>query len=112
MLEHQLTPEHAADDYFHGSTIYLTPAVSSISEAIDLAVNFSLILDGKPHFLDPAEHDSLTTITEEIPQVLSIAAYAAAMKHKAWGRRAALDEPALQCADALLADPSPRRAAR
>ena len=93
MLEHQLTPEHATDDYFHGSTIYLTPAVNSIKEAIDLAVNFSLILDGKPHFLDPAEHDSLTTITEEIPQVLSIAAYAAAMKHKAWGDAQRLTNP-------------------
>ena len=93
MLEPQLTPEHAADDYFHGSTIYLTPAVNSISEAIDLAVNFSLILDGKPHFLDPAEHDSLTTITEEIPQVLSIAAYTAAMKHQAWGDAQRLTNP-------------------
>jgi len=93
MLEHLLTPEHAADDYFHDSQIYLTPAVNSIREAIDLAVNFSLILDGKPHFLDPAEHDSLTTITEEIPQVLSIAAYSAAMKHNAWGDAQRLTNP-------------------
>lgn len=93
ILEHQLTPEHAADDYFHDSRIYLTPAVNSIREAIDLAVNFSLILDGKPHFLDPAEHDSLTTITEEIPQVLSVAAYSAAMKHNAWGDAQRLTNP-------------------
>jgi len=93
MLEHQLSPEYATDDYFHDSTIYLTPAVNSIKEAIDLAVNFSLILDGKPHFLDPAEHDSLTTITEEIPQVLSVAAYSAAMKHNAWGDAQRLTNP-------------------
>ena len=93
MLEHQLTPEYAADDYFHGGIIYLTPAVNSIREAIDLAVNFSLILGGRPHFLDPAEHDSLTTITEEIPQVLSLAAYSAAMKHKAWGDAQRLTNP-------------------
>lgn len=85
LLEHQLSPEGAADDYFHQSAIYLTPAVDCIKEAIDLAVNFALILDGKPHFLDPVEHDSLTTITEEIPQLLSVAAYSAAMKHNAWG---------------------------
>ena len=84
MLEPLVSPEHAADDYFHESTIYLTPSVTSIKEAIDLAVNFSLILGGKPHFLDPIEHDSLTTITEEIPQLLSVAAYSAAMKHNAW----------------------------
>ena len=93
MLEHQLSPEYAADDYFHDSAIYLTPAVNSIKEAIDLAVNFSLILDGKPHFLDPAEHDSLTTITEEIPQLLSVAAYSAAMKHSAWGDAQRLTNP-------------------
>ena len=84
MLEPQVSPEHAADDYFLESTIYLTPSVTSIREAIDLAVNFSLILGGKPHFLDPVEHDSLTTVTEEIPQLLSVAAYSAAMKHNAW----------------------------
>lgn len=93
LLEHQLSPEHATDDYLHESAIYLTPAVDSIKEAIDLAVNFSLILDGKPHFLDPAEHDSLTTITEEIPQVLSVAAYSAAMKHNAWGDAQRLTNP-------------------
>ncbi len=93
LLEHQLSPEQAADDYFHRSAIYLTPSVDSIKEAIDLAVNFALILDGKPHFLDPAEHDSLTTITEEIPQVLSIAAYSAAMKHQAWGDAQRLTNP-------------------
>lgn len=93
MLEHQLTPEYAADDYFHDSMIYLTPALRSIKEAIDLAVNFALILDGKPHFLDPAEHDSLTTITEEMPQVLSVAAYAAAMRHNAWGDAQRLTNP-------------------
>ena len=93
MLEHQLTPEHATDDYLHNSTIYLTPAVNSIKEAIDLAVNFALILDGKPHFLDPAEHDSLTSITEAIPQALSVAAYSAAMKHKAWGDAQRLTNP-------------------
>ena len=85
LLEHQLGPEHASDDYFHESTIYLTPSVKSMKEAIDLAVNFSVILGGKPSFLDPVEHDSLTAITEEMPQLLSVAAYSAAIRHSAWG---------------------------
>ncbi len=93
MLDPQISPEYASDDYFHDTTIYLTPAVTSMREAIDLAVNFSAILGGKPHFLDPAEHDSLTTITEEIPQLLSIAAYASAMKHNAWGDAQRLTNP-------------------
>ena len=93
MLEHQLSPELATDDYFHESAIYLTPSVNSDKDAIDLALNFSLILGGKPAFLDPAEHDSLTTITEEIPQVLSVAAYSAAMNHSAWGDAQRLTNP-------------------
>ncbi len=93
MFEHAATPEHASDDYLHESAIYLTPSVRCLPEAIDLAVNFSIILGGKPGFLDPSEHDSLTTITEEIPQLLSIAAYAAAMKHSAWGDAQRLTNP-------------------
>ena len=62
-------------------------------ESIDLAVNFSLILEGKPHFLDPAEHDSLTSITEEIPQLLSIDAYSVATKHNAWADAQRLTNP-------------------
>ena len=85
LLEPQLGPEHASDDYFHEGTIYLTPSVTSMKEAIDLAVNFSAILGGKPAFLDPAEHDSLTAITEGMPQLLSIVAYSAAIRHSAWG---------------------------
>lgn len=85
MFEHQLSPEYASDDYLHDSVIYLTPSAHCMPEAIELAVNFSAILGAKPAFLDPAEHDSLTAITEEIPQLLSIAAYSAAMRHSAWG---------------------------
>ena len=93
LFEHQLSPEYASDDYFTDSAIFLTPAVTSMRESIDLAVNFSLILEGKPHFLDPAEHDSLTTITEEIPQLLSIAAYSVATKHNAWADAQRLTNP-------------------
>ena len=93
MLDHQLSPEYASDDYFHESVIFLTPGVSSVKEAIDLAVNFSAILGGKPHFLDPAEHDSLTTLTEEIPQLLSVAAYTSAMRHNAWQDAQRLTNP-------------------
>ena len=93
MLDQQLNPEYASDDYFHESTIFLTPAVSSVREAIDLAVGFASILGGRPHFLDPAEHDSLTTVTEEIPQVLSVAAFASAMRHNAWRDARRLTNP-------------------
>ncbi len=93
MLEHQLSPEQASDDYLHEGAVYLSPALRSLPEAIDLAVNFAVILGAKPLFLDPAEHDSLTALTEGIPQILSIAAYSAAMNHSAWGDAQRLTNP-------------------
>jgi prephenate dehydrogenase len=93
MFEHNNSTEYANEDYFLNSSIFLTPSVTSIREAIDLAVNFSAILGGKSHFLDPAEHDSLTTMTEQIPQLLSIASYFTAMKHNAWQDAQRLTNP-------------------
>lgn len=93
MFEHDMSPELASEDYFHEGAIYLTPSAKCMREAIDLAVNFSMILGGKPAFLDPEEHDSLTAITEEIPQLLSIAAYSTAMNHNAWGDAQRLTNP-------------------
>ena len=94
MFEHNHSVENATEDYFLKSTIFLTPSVSSIKEAVDLAVNFSIVLGGKPHFLDPAEHDSLTTLTEEVPQLLSIVTYYTLMKHNAWQDAQRLTNPA------------------
>ncbi len=93
-MAQELGPEAASDDFLHESTIYLTPAVDSMSEAIDLAVNFCLILGAKAHFLDAAEHDSLTAITEGVPQLLSVAAFTVAMRHRAWGDAQRLTNPA------------------
>lgn len=93
MFEHNPSTEHATEDYFLNSTIFLTPSVSSIKEAVDLAVNFSVILGAKTHFLDPAEHDSLTTLTEEVPQLLSIVSYYTLMKHNAWQDAQRLTNP-------------------
>ena len=93
MFEHNNSTEHASEDYFLNSSIFLTPSVTSIKEAVDLAVNFSAILGGKSHFLDPTEHDSLTTLTEQIPQLLSIATYFTAMKHNAWQDAQRLTNP-------------------
>ena len=93
LLDHRLEPGCASDDYFHDSAIFLTPGLRSLPEAIDLAVNFAAILGAKPHFLDAAEHDSLTALTEGIPQVLSIAAFRAAMRHSAWADAQRLTNP-------------------
>jgi len=93
MFQHNHSTENATEDYFLNSAIFLTPSVTSIKEAIDLAVNFSAILGGKSQFLDPAEHDSLTTLTEQVPQLLSIAAYFTAMKHNAWQDAQRLTNP-------------------
>ena len=93
MLDPRLEPEQATDDYFHDSAIYIAPALRSLPEAIDLAVNFAAILGAKPQFHDPAEHDSLTALTEGVPQLLGVAAYSAAMNHSAWQDAQRLTNP-------------------
>lgn len=94
MFDPNESTERATDDMFVNSTIYLTPSATCIKEAVDLAVNFSTILGGSPHFLDPAEHDSLTTMTEELPSLLSVAMYYTLMKHNAWTDAQRMTNPA------------------
>ena len=74
----------ASVDLFDKSSMILTPSVSSIREAIDLAVNFSTILGATPHFLDPVEHDSLLTFTEGLPSLLSVAYFASIANGEGW----------------------------
>ena len=93
MLDARIEPERATDDYFHDSAIYIAPALRCLPEAIDLAVNFAAILGAKPQFHDPAEHDSLTALTENAPQLIGVAAYSAAMNHSAWPDAQRLTNP-------------------
>lgn len=76
--------EAAAEDLFDQSAIVLTPSVSAIKAAVDLAFNFAQILGSKPRFLDPIEHDALLAQTEGLPALLGMAYYYNLMHNDSW----------------------------
>jgi prephenate dehydrogenase len=62
----------------------LTPAVSCIKEAVDLAFNFCQILGSKPRFLDPMEHDAMLAQTVQLPRLLGTALFFNLMNRESW----------------------------
>lgn len=76
--------EQAQEDLFDDSTVLLTPSVSCIKEAVDLAFNFCQILGSKPRFLDPLEHDAMLSQTVQLPRLLGTALFYSLMNRENW----------------------------
>ena len=74
----------AVSDLFDDGTILLSPSVNCAKEAIELAVNFSSILGADHHFVDIGEADSLNTLTEILPGVLSLALFRNLLSNPGW----------------------------
>jgi prephenate dehydrogenase len=75
---------HAQADLFDNSNMLLMPSVTCIKEAVELASDFANLLGAKPHFVDPAEHDSLIAATEGLPNLLGLAVFYTMMKSGGW----------------------------
>ncbi len=75
---------HAAADLFDDGAMLLMPSVTCIKDAVELAADFSTILGAKPHFADPAEHDSLVALTEGLPALLGAAAFYMTIRGQTW----------------------------
>lgn len=76
--------EHAAEDLFDGGAMLLTPNKTAITDAVELASDFSIILGSTPHFVDPAEHDGLIAATEGLPALLGIATFYMLRRRHGW----------------------------
>jgi prephenate dehydrogenase len=74
----------ASDNYFDNGTMMLMPAPSCIREAVELASDFATLLGSKPHFMDPAEHDSLFAATSGLPSVLGVVAFYMLSRTPGW----------------------------
>lgn len=85
---------HAAADLFDNGAMLLMPSVTSIKDAVELAADFSTILGAKPHFADPAEHDSLSALTEGLPALLGVAAFYMTLKGQGWNDAQRFTNPA------------------
>lgn len=84
LFDNRDLPETASAEMFDKGTVYLTPSVQAIKEAVDLAVNFSVILGGKPQFLDPMEHDVFAATMEQLPEALALALFYQVSTGETW----------------------------
>ena len=84
---------HAQADLFDNGNMLLMPSVTCIKEAVELASDFSNLLGAKPHFVDPAEHDSLVAATEGLPGVVGLAVFYTMMKSQGWSDSQRLTNP-------------------
>lgn len=75
---------HAQADLFDNGNMLLMPSVTCIKEAVELASDFANLLGGKPHFVDPYEHDSLVAVTEGLPNLLGLATFYTMTKSGGW----------------------------
>jgi len=74
----------ASADLFSGVVYCLTPAAGAAPNAVRLASDFVYLLDAKPYFLDPLEHDGLMAGVDHLPFVLSTALLEIATESPSW----------------------------
>jgi prephenate dehydrogenase len=78
--------ERATADLFDGGMMLLMPGVRCIPEAIDLGRDFATILGATmTQFIDPAENDTLVSLTENLPALIGLAYYYMLEKNEGWG---------------------------
>ncbi|MEZ4669130.1 MAG: prephenate dehydrogenase/arogenate dehydrogenase family protein [Anaerolineae bacterium] len=85
---------HAQADLFDKGSMLLMPSPSCAKEAVELASDLAGLLGAAPHFFDPAEHDSLTTLTEGMPSLLSVASFYMMARTSGWGDAQRITNPA------------------
>ena len=83
----------AHEDFFDNGNMMLMPSPSCIREAVELASDFSALLGGKPHFMDPAEHDSLFAATSSLPAVLGVLSFYMLARNPGWDDLQRLTNP-------------------
>lgn len=84
LWEPRETVDYATEDLFEDSTIILTPSVSTVKPAVDLAFNFCQILGSKPRFLDPIEHDVMLAYTNGLPKLMGGMIFQMLLQQSGW----------------------------
>ncbi len=77
-------PEHARADLFRKEIFALCPAPSTNAQAVRLVSDIVTLLEARPFFLDPQEHDSMVAAVEHLPQLLSLVLGQTVMEAPAW----------------------------
>lgn len=77
-------PEHARANLFQNTLYCLTPTATVHPDAVKLMEDLVRLLGAVPFFLDPAEHDGLTSGVSELPTLLSLALVHAVSTSGGW----------------------------
>ncbi len=78
------TQSYAHEDLFDQGNLLLMPGFGCAKEAVQLASDFAEILRAAPHFIDPAEHDSVVAAVEGLPALLGLVAYQQLSTRDGW----------------------------
>lgn len=98
---------HAKADLFDNGNMLLMPAPNAARDAVELAADFSSLLGSTPHFFDPAEHDSLIALTDQLPALLGVALFHMLRKKDGWNDAQRITNPAFGRATRALFDAHP-----
>lgn len=90
--------EAATPDLFDNTEFLITPDAKCPGEAISLAEDLIRLVGGQPRFMDPAEHDGLTTVTEALPMLLGTALFYALQQSEGWSDLRRMVNPSLALA--------------
>lgn len=79
-----LSAFHATADYFDNAPCLVVPAVDNLPEAIDLAYNVAYLIGAKPRFVDPADYDTMMSLTDQLPRLLGIIMFYHLTQSESW----------------------------
>ncbi len=99
-------PEAARADVFEGEIYCLCTTPSAQPKAVRLVTNLINLLNARPFFMDPQEHDALVAGVEHAPQVLAIALAHAVTQSSGWRDMRKLAGAQLE-AGTFLTNPDP-----
>ena len=77
-------PDAADADLFRDSLYCITPGPNVHPDAVSLVSSLVSLLQSRPYYLDPAEHDGLIAGVEHLPQALALALANSIMHQSAW----------------------------
>jgi prephenate dehydrogenase len=94
-------PEGASADAFRNAIYCLTPAAHANAAAINAVSAIATGAGAQPYFLEPAEHDALTTATELLPSAVLASLTAALTSDRSWSEAGKLAGDAFERVAAL-----------
>lgn len=78
------TKDQASANLFEGSTYTICPSPDVTENAVELVCGMVSVLGAKTLFLDPAEHDSLMTLTDHLPVLTATALARVVLSSPSW----------------------------